>query len=261
MPNKNTPLFPKVAYWHDTLPSTNTAAVAAIQGSHPPEHGAVFWAHAQSAGRGQGNNQWHTTPGENLTLSVVAYPQVLLAKRLFQLTQLTGLAVRATVSHFQNTDTDEAVSVKWPNDVYIGEHKVAGILVQNGLRGDKVSWSVMGIGLNVNEKDFPESIAHRATSIRLSSGKSHSLKTVADYLFQQLTFHYELLQPDGVNALNEAYHDHLYRKDISSNFQLTANGALFKGVIRGVNQHGQLRVEQPVGRESAFSVGEIKLLP
>lgn len=257
---KNTPLFPKVAFRYDTLHSTNTTAVNAVQGPTPPAHGDVVWTDAQSAGRGQGSNRWHSSPGDNLTLSVIAYPETLEAPQLFDLTKVTGLAVRQTVAHYIGESPAAPVTVKWPNDVYVGDKKIAGILVQNGLRGNRVAWSVMGIGLNVNEHNFPSSLVDTATSIRLQTGKDHYLETVANYLFEQLSYQYEQLRPENRTRLTDTYHHYLYRKGVVSHFQLTATGQLFKGIIRGVNQHGQLRVEQPVGRESAFSVGEIKLL-
>lgn len=260
LPNKNTPLIPKVAFRYDTLASTNTVAVSSIQGSQQPAHGDVFWADDQSAGRGQGVNRWHATGGANLTISVVAYPEQHVAEQLFSLTQITGLAVRETVQFFSEQYTSEAVTVKWPNDVYVGDRKIAGILVQNGLRGEQVSWSVIGIGLNVNEVSFPEHLESAATSLRLLTNKAHNLTVVANYLFQQLSFHYEQLNPGSQKVLAINYHQHLYRRNIPSRFQLVANGQLFQGIIRGVNHRGQLRIEQPVGRESAFSVGEVKLL-
>lgn len=259
MSTKNTPLIPKVARRHDTLHSTNATALRAIQSDTPPAHGAVVWADAQTAGRGQGSNSWHSSPGVNLTLSVIAYPEQLLADQLFNLTQLTGLSVRATVERFSELPAT-SVTVKWPNDVYVGDQKIAGILVQNGLRGNRVAWSVMGVGLNVNEQLFPPSLSNTATSLRLLTGRDHRLAQVANYLFAELSRHYELLNPGRHTTLTADYHKFLYRRDITSNFQLTATGQLFKGIIRGVNDHGQLRIEQPVGRESAFSVGEVKLL-
>lgn len=260
MPTKNTPLIPKVSYRYDTLASTNAAAVAAVQSNHPPEHGDVFWTAEQTAGRGQGRNLWHSTPGVNLTISIVAYPELLTADQLFSLTQMTGLAVREAVQLALGKGTLAPVTVKWPNDVYVGDRKVAGILVQNGLRGQQISWSVMGIGLNVNEVGFPEHLSGTATSLRLLTNKDHDLSTVASSLFHQLSVYYQQLNPEYQGALAASYHQHLYRRDLPSRFQLTANGQLFQGIIRGVNQNGQLRIEQPVGRESAFSVGEIRLL-
>jgi len=242
------------------LASTNAAAVAAIQSNHRPAHGDVFWAAEQTAGRGQGRNRWHSTPGANLTISIVAFPELLSADQLFSLTQITGLAVREAVQLAIGKDTLAPVTVKWPNDVYVGNRKVAGILVQNGLRGQQISWSVMGIGLNVNEVDFPGHLTGTATSLRLLTNKEHDLSAVASALFQQLSLHYHRLDPGHQEALAALYHQHLYRRDLPSRFELTANGQLFQGIIRGVQQNGQLRIEQPVGRESAFSVGEIRLL-
>lgn len=260
MPINNNTLFPKVAYRYDSLPSTNSAAIAEIQGKYPPTHGATFLSEAQTAGRGQGSNHWYATPGKNLTLSIVAYPDNLSVHQLFHLTQLTGLAVRATVAHCLPKALQASVSIKWPNDVYVGSRKIAGILVQNGLQGDQVKWSVIGIGLNVNESDFPGSLHALATSLYICNNQPQERATVLAQLFEQVTAHYALFAQQQTDLLAADYHTHLYRRDILSRFQLTATGQFFQGVIRGVTAEGQLTIEQPVGRSADFSVGEIKLI-
>lgn len=280
----NNRLTPKVSFRYDTLDSTNAAAVAAIHESAPPAHGDVFLSAAQTAGRGQGTNRWHGSPGANLTLSLVIYPAHLTADRLFGLSQLAALAIVRTVTGFLPPENADRVKVKWPNDVYVGHQKIAGILVQNGLRGSKVSWSVVGIGLNVGEINFPEGLRKRATSLRLLTGDSLEPGLVMKQLFGELTGLYpnlfggvRSLSPNpfpmergneavkesgaaynGIN-LNDEYHRLLYRKDVATDFVLTATGQRFSGIIRGVDQFGRLRVEQRVGRESLFSVGEIGL--
>lgn len=263
MSSFNNQLLPKVSYRYDTLDSTNAAALASIGSDHPPAHGDVFLADAQTAGRGQGTNHWHSSPGANLTLSLVIHPDHLTADRLFSLSQMTALAIAETVKFFVGAELADSVSVKWPNDVYVGNKKIAGILVQNGLRGSKVSWSVAGIGLNVGERNFPAKLETLATSLLLLTGQRHQNDVVRTKLFAYLTRLYNFtdshFQPEQYN-LNDAYHEHLYRKDVVSPFLLTATGQEFEGIIRGVDQFGRLRVEQKVGRESLFSVGEIKLI-
>lgn len=259
-PLNNIPLIPKVSFHYNTLASTNAEALHQINKGGAVA-GAVYRAKEQSAGRGQGANTWHASPGANLTLSVVLTPDHLAVDRLFTLIQLTGLAVAETVRHCLPQQFSDAVRVKWPNDVYVGKQKVAGILVQNGLRGNKIGWSVLGIGLNVNEQDFPPSLQTKAVSLAQLSGSTLDLEAVAEELFRQLNLLYPLTQASGLAELDSRYHEQLYLKHVPSEFALKANDQKFRGIIRGVNRQGQLRIEQPVGREALFNVGEIRFEP
>ena len=255
----NTKLFPKVARWYDTLASTNEAAIQDINAGKGADAGAVYWTEEQSKGRGQGNNRWHASSAANLTISIVAYPSHLPIDRLFALTQLTGLAVADTVRHFLPERAVE-VTLKWPNDVYVGTQKIAGILVQNGLRGSNISWSVFGIGLNVNEIDFPPELAATATSLRLLAGTDFDREAVANQLFSAFSKAYELTSPTRLPELDQAYHQSLYLKNTPAQYRHAETGELFTAIIRGVAPTGQLRLEMVDGRERLFSLREIGFL-
>lgn len=255
----NTTLFPKVARWYDTLPSTNEAAIQDISARKGADAGAVYWTEEQSKGRGQGSNRWHATPAANLTISIVAYPSHLPIDRLFALTQLTGLAVADTVRHFLPERAAE-VTLKWPNDVYVGKQKIAGILVQNGLRGSQISWSVFGIGLNVNEKDFPPELTTTATSLRLLAGADFDREAVANRLFSAFSKAYELTSPARLPELDQAYHQSLYLRNTQARYRNLESGEIFAAIIRGVTPSGQLRLEMADGREQLFSLREIGFL-
>lgn len=259
-PNNNY-LHPKVSLRYDTLGSTNAAAIAALGSDHPPAHGDVILTEEQTAGRGQGANAWHASAGDNLTLSLVVQPDHLTADRLFVLSQFTALAIATAVSDAVGNATGTAVRVKWPNDVYVGDRKIAGVLVQNGLRGGLVSWSVIGIGLNVNETDFPPALAPTAVSLRQLTGRPVDRETVLNSLLNYLGAFYPFCFPDAPTgfSLDEAYHRSLYRRGLPTEFILTATGQRFTGIIRGVDEMGRLWVEQSVGREALFVVGEISL--
>lgn len=256
----NTTLFPKVAFHYELTDGTNAAAMRALTAEEPPSPGSVFLADAQSAGRGQGANQWHATPGDNLTLSMVVYPDHLAVARLFALTQLTGLAVAETVAHFLPTAQAASVRLKWPNDVYVDDQKIAGILVQNGLRGSAVSWSVLGIGLNVNEKSFPGELQARATSLQLLTGAELDKAAVLKYLLSRLAANYAFTQPSRLSALGQAYHRMLYRLNVPGRYLEVDSGERFFAVIRGVNAAGQLRLELAEGEERVFSLREVRFV-
>ena len=233
-----------------------------MQRGEKPGNGAVYLTHHQSAGRGQGTNTWHSTPHQNLTLSIVCYPTHLPLGNLFSLSQTTALAVAATVRCFLPPKYRTRVRAKWPNDVYVGDRKIAGVLIQNGLRGADLAWSVAGIGLNVNEQDWPAELKNTATSLRELTGEELDLELVQKTLFEEFSKYYGLLEAHLRASLDRQYHAALYRMDERSEFVHVATGRRFIGVIRGVTAAGHLRVEDVAyGREVAFNLREIKLRP
>ncbi len=256
----NIQLFPKVSYRFDSVDSTNAAAIRAINAGEWPEPGAVFWAEGQSQGRGQGSKHWHASPGANLTVSIVAYPSHLPLNALFALNQLAGIAVAHTVQAFLPADLQDAVRLKWPNDVYVGHQKIAGILVQNGLRGNQLAWSVIGIGLNVNEAAFPADLAASATSLQILMGRPHDREVVATRLWQALSASYARTAPDQLAALGEQYHHLLYRLNVAAHYREVATGQSFRGTILGVDAAGQLRLGLEDGTERAFSLQQLLFL-
>ncbi len=260
MPLINTTLFPKVARHYEATGGTNAEAILAVTSSEPPAPGSVFLADAQTDGRGQGTNTWHATSEANILLSLIVYPDHLAVDRLFVLTQLSGLAVAETVAHFLPAHQAANVRLKWPNDVYVGNQKIAGILVQNGLRGSKISWSVLGIGLNVNENDFPEELRASATSLRLLGGAEVNRAPVLEFLLARLATNYSYTHPSRLTELDTAYHRILYRRNLPGRYREVATGENFFAVLRGVTPAGQLRLELAEGGERLFSLRELRFI-
>lgn len=251
-------LIPKVARSYEELESTNTALVRALSAGENVPNGSVYLTKAQTSGRGQGENHWFSSPGANLTLSVAAYPDHLSVNRLFALNQLSGLAVAETVKRLLPAEFAASVRVKWPNDIYVGQQKIAGILVQNGLRGSTVSWSVIGIGLNVNETSFPDALQSTATSLALLAGHHFDLENVIAHLFERITANYELTEPGLLRELDHRYHQQLFRLNVPGRYQLAETGENFFAVLRGVNEAGQLRLELAEAGERVFSLREVR---
>ncbi|MCB0573965.1 MAG: biotin--[acetyl-CoA-carboxylase] ligase, partial [Saprospiraceae bacterium] len=176
----NTLFIGKVYHRFDQLPSTNDHAAELIAKSTPPE-GTVIRAASQTAGRGQFGSRWESAAGKNLTLSVILYPDWLEAGAQFHLSMATALALHDTVYSIVQNLPDESllkagepstvyrlpstvhrppstVKIKWPNDLYLGDRKAAGILIQNSLSGAHLQSSILGIGLNVNQPEFDPSL-------------------------------------------------------------------------------------------------------
>ncbi|MBN8680165.1 MAG: biotin--[acetyl-CoA-carboxylase] ligase [Chitinophagales bacterium] len=262
----------KVYYRFDELPSTNDWAADFIASSQksaaktrPPE-GTVIRAANQTAGKGQLGSRWQSKAGENLLLSIILYPNWLPAQKQFYLSMSVALALRDLVAdqllptiqganHHANGLSPALVQIKWPNDLYLGNQKTAGILIQNSLAGSSLQSSIVGIGLNVNQLEFPAELPH-ATSLARSYGIVFDTDHVAELLFSCLERRYLQLKAGRFSDIKAAYEGQLWRKDALTRFIRQADGSLFEGVINGVDELGNLLVQTENG-VNTFEVKEI----
>jgi len=212
----------------------------------------------QSAGKGRLGRNWEANAGENLLVSYLHRSAGLKPDQLFLLQQSVALAVRNTIEAF--TDS-KVVKVKWPNDILIGNKKVAGILIESILLGSEVTCVIVGIGINVNQLVFD--IGVKATSLRASSGRQFDIREVRKRLSlslqmaqQTLT---EMARIGDFYSLQQRYHhnlfgfgEHLVFKDLSSDEEFT-------GKLIGVLQSGQLRLQQE-GEERRYTLDEIRFV-
>ena len=254
MLRENTLFVGKVARRYDVLPSTNTTALEWAAKSRPAEGSTVIAAN-QTEGRGQLGRTWVSEPGANLLQSVILYPTFLPTKQHFLLTQAVALGVSDLLIDYLGP---ERVAVKWPNDLYVGERKIGGILIQTVLARAQLQTAVVGIGLNVLQQDFDQAAPH-ATSLLRELNRPYVLDTLRTGLFERLEQRYLQLRAKRHGPLQRAYLDRLYRLDVPTLFVRTANRSSFYGYIRGVSNTGKLVVESPDGMEH-FGMGEVALL-
>lgn len=253
----NTLFTGKVYLRFDELPSTNDFARELLAKSRPPE-GTVIRADTQTAGRGQFGSQWLSAPGENLTLSIILYPNWLRVADQFRLSETSALAVYDTVHRLLPSTVQRLPSIKWPNDIYMGSRKVAGILIQNTLAGACLETSVVGIGLNVNQTDF-SSGAPNAASLALASGTNFDLEQVSEVLMECLERRYLQLKSGHSEALRSEYQARLYGLGEEKKFA-RPDGSVFTGTIQGVEPDGRLAVHIAGGALERFEVKSIQLL-
>ncbi|MCB0617802.1 MAG: biotin--[acetyl-CoA-carboxylase] ligase [Saprospiraceae bacterium] len=246
----NTLFVGKVLYHYRELDSTNSRALELLSKSKPSE-GTAISAAFQRAGRGQIGSRWESAPGENLCLSVILYPSFILARRQFALNQAVALAVAETVALYAPVSD---VAIKWPNDIYVKDKKVGGILLQNSLSGVNILHSVAGIGLNVNQVDFPAGLPN-PTSLALETGGSYELEALRDRLFENLEKWYLRLRSGDEAALSDPYLRRLYRYRMESCFELP-DGSRFAGTITGLTDTGKLVVDRE-GEELSFGFKEV----
>ncbi len=241
----------KVLLRHHRLPSTNEFALQML-GQGDVKEGTVILAAFQTAGRGQMGTTWQSDEGQNLTLSIILKPSFLSAQDQFQLNKAISIGVCQTVQALLLQST----RIKWPNDIYVGDQKVAGILIQNVLQGQTIEAAVVGIGLNVNQVDFDPALPN-PTSLAQLSRTTYDLEEVRTTLFAHLDQTYHMLAHEP-RRLHDVYQQLLYRRHQRTGFLLDT-GQSVQGYIQGVNDHGQLEVMLDGGRKRWFSLKEISL--
>jgi len=244
-----------VGKFHEHFPaldSTNEYAAQRLARGRPAE-GTIVTTFDQPAGRGQMGNRWISAPGKGLAFSLILYPGFLPPERTFLLNQMASLAVRDLLQPLLSP----LVRVKWPNDVLVNHRKVAGILIQNTLGRKGLTSSVIGIGMNVNQDDFPDHLP-QAGSLRLLSGKNHALPELLDGLCQQLEQRYIQLRQGRYVDLDRTYHQYLYGKGERLFFE-RPGGAPFFARLLGVDHLGRLRLRHANGREELFHLKDVSL--
>lgn len=242
----------KVRYHFDTLPSTNDFLVELLAKSKPPE-GTTVWADNQTAGRGQYGSRWYSAPGQNLLVSVLLYPTWLKASNQWLLSEAIAVAIRDAVADL----TQLPARIKWPNDVYLGERKTAGLLLQCALNGAHVQHAIAGIGLNVNQTQFPPE-APNATSMALACGQPFNRPAVLERLLWSLEQRYLQLRQGQTERIRRDYRNHLFGLGQRRRFA-RPDGNTFDGIPQDVLPDGRLIVQTDQG-SAVFDVKELTWL-
>lgn len=176
----------------------------------------VISAISQTAGRGQRGNTWEAAPGENVTMSMLLRPADIKASEQFYISQMVVMAVSDTLRELLNRGGTYAdmVSVKWPNDVYVGDRKICGILIENTLAGNKILYSIAGIGLNVNQRTF-ESDAPNPVSLYQLTGLTWDIDEVTTLIARRLMGLMERYDREGADReeLRSSYAASLWRRE------------------------------------------------
>lgn len=231
-------------------PSTNTLAAHYLGKQTLPE-GTVIITDDQYQGRGQRGRVWYSEPNKNLIFSIVLYPIFLNSQQSFTLTIIATLAIQQVLSLY----VPHGLRIKWPNDIYYQDKKMGGILVENTLERDRFKISIIGIGLNVNQLLFNLPIA---TSLSLVCQRAFSLQQLLEQLLLSLERNYLQLQRQGIASLRTAYLQNMYWIHEVHTFQ-DANHT-FRGIIRGVDDGGQLIIEQTSGTSKHYNMQAIKFI-
>jgi BirA family biotin operon repressor/biotin-[acetyl-CoA-carboxylase] ligase len=240
----------------ETVGSTNTyAGELFAQGDFAD--GTVVWAHEQYAGRGQHDHIWSSEPGKNLTFTVCLKPRFLAPEHQFQLNKAITLGILdflTSVTHHASLVTRHASRIKWPNDIYLGDRKIGGILIENRIMGSELAVSFVGIGLNINQTRFAPDLPNPVSLIHVLSHEI-DLKEAMNGLCGFLEQRFQAIQQGEAQALGQEFDRNLLGYEEWRTYSVA--GGFLEGRIKGVDPSGCLLVEDRNGGITAYGHGEI----
>ncbi len=240
-----------------TIDSTNSYASELLREIRPAE-GTFFYTYNQSKGKGQRGNVWESEPNKNVALSLILYPTFLQASRQFLLNKIIPLAVADLMAEMlKGCNKSQDVRIKWPNDIYVKNKKISGILIENSLRESSLLHSIVGIGLNINQKSFSGS-AVNATSLAILAGKEFDLMMCIELLCEFIEARYLQLRANHVKRIDEEYVQYLYQYNEWHHY--SSDNQKFEGKIRGISAIGKLQIELKTGSVEEFDLKEVQFL-
>jgi BirA family biotin operon repressor/biotin-[acetyl-CoA-carboxylase] ligase len=237
----------------DTLGSTNDKALELL-GQGCPE-ATVVAAQRQTSGRGQQHAHWESEAGLNLTFSIALRPAFLLAENMFYLSKTVSLGI---ADYLRREGIDAAI--KWPNDIYVRDEKICGILIEQSICGERIAQSVVGVGINVNQRRFAH--APNATSMLLCDGKTRDVRRELKALAGDILQRYEALKKIGsgqdLSEVDSRYASLLYRR--RGLFPFRCGSSVFMASIAAVLPSGELALQLPDGKQRIVGFKEVEFV-
>lgn len=234
------------------LDSTNRYLSDLITRERPSE-GTVILSSFQTAGRGMDKNSWESAPGLNLTFSILLYPAFLAVDRQFSLNKAISLALTDCISNLPGVGN--GLKIKWPNDIYFDGRKLAGILIQNGVKGELFDYCITGIGLNVNQENFRD-YPVKPVSLKLATGNTFDPDELLIHLLGCLKTRYQQLQNGDIGSIDNDYIEHLYQYGEFHDYIFREK--TIHARITGVNTYGLLVLEDKDGNSVECDLKEVR---
>ena len=247
---KNTPMC--LFYSHfEQLDSTN-AYLQREQSEHDIRNWVVS-ADEQTAGKGMGNNGWESEAGKNLTFSMALDVGFLSAERQFLLSEAVALGL---VHSLDGLLPAEKLHIKWPNDIYYENRKLAGILINSTIKANKMDVSIIGIGLNVNQMQFQDWPTH-PISLQQITGKTYDLQPLLEQIVESILIKVEQLKSDPA-TIEQDYLKRLFRYHTWSDYEV--DGKVLRLFMTGIDSFGRLQLIDEQQEPYSFDIKEIKFL-
>ncbi|MCQ2083304.1 MAG: biotin--[acetyl-CoA-carboxylase] ligase [Bacteroidaceae bacterium] len=244
--------------WHRSasIVSTNTYLTELAGGDSGFDY-EVAVAGFQTGGRGQRGNTWESQPGKNLLFSILAHPSSIDVTRQFFISQAIALAVSDCVCEYLGPELGRYVSVKWPNDIYWKDFKMAGILIEHTVMGRSIQHSVVGVGLDVNQTVF-ESDAPNPVSMAMVAGHEFNLEPLLQSVVACFIEYMGRYTSEEMQKTDRRYHDRMYRGTGFHQFR-DING-LFKARICNVEPNGCLVLETDGGEKRTYEFKQVQFV-
>ena len=233
------------------LPSTNTYAANLLKSEVVPE-GTIIRTEFQSDGRGQKGNSWESEAGKNLIISIILHPENVAPSDQFLISMMISLGIYDFLK-----EEFPGCRIKWPNDIYVNDDKIAGILIENSIMDNTILNSIAGIGLNINQKVFL-SDAPNPVSMSMITGKEYNCDDCFNALTDSLDKRHAQLKAEDYSNIRSDYKTQLYRLNEWSDFR--DSDIVFKGRIVSVNTEGMLMIERQNGKIKGYSFKEVEFI-
>jgi BirA family transcriptional regulator, biotin operon repressor / biotin---[acetyl-CoA-carboxylase] ligase len=228
--------------------STNDLLKQKLKDTVLPEF-QVIWTDFQSSGKGQTGNSWESGKGKNLLFSILFYPKHIPIEEHFIVSQIVSISVVDVLN-----EITPGFRVKWPNDIYFGEKKIAGILIENTLQGNLIKNMVVGIGVNINQKIFISNAPNPISLLQIT-GKIFNKKLILDQITDKIIYHYT---ESNFKTIRKLYFSLLYRKE--GFFTYRADNQIFNASIRNIYPDGQLELLMETGEIKKFYFKEVEFV-
>jgi BirA family biotin operon repressor/biotin-[acetyl-CoA-carboxylase] ligase len=233
------------------LSSTNTCAAELLRKNNLPE-GTIVYTNYQSSGRGYTGNSWESEDGKNLLISIVLFPSFINPENQFHLSMAVSLGICDFLKKYVPFCT-----IKWPNDIYVNNDKIAGILIESSIMDSKIEYSIAGIGLNINQDKF-KGIAPNPVSLSLLTGTIYDLHVCLNQLTTDLDVRYKQLIGGNSGQIRKEYVSKLFRLNEWCEYKdLKAN---FTGRILTISDSGRIKIERQGGEISEYSFKELEFI-
>ncbi|MBA7577136.1 Bifunctional ligase/repressor BirA [subsurface metagenome] len=213
--------------------------------------GTVILADYQKNGKGKGKNSWYSGADLNVTFSLLLRPE-LKTGRYFILTEFVSLAITDALKHFGIESL-----IKWPNDVYVGDFKIAGILIENTIVGSLITRCIVGIGINVNEEIFPAELSN-PISMRSLKNKIFQKDEVIHVLLDKIRNRYNQLKKGTIQTLHTEYNKNLFRRGKVSGYK--HKDRIFKAELIEIDTTGVLKLKTTNGKSKQYLFGEVEMI-
>ncbi len=237
--------------FYENLPSTNTHAALLLKNSMLAE-GTIVHTNYQLAGRGQAGNKWESEDGKNLLISIILFPSFIIPSDQFLISMTISLGICDFLCRYIPVSR-----IKWPNDIYVNNDKIAGLLIENSLMGNHIESTVAGIGLNVNQDTF-KSGAPNPVSLKKILKRELDLLTCLNELASDIDLRYAQLLEGNYDKIRKEYISNLFRLNLWSDYS-DKNG-IFTGRIITLSESGNLIIERQSGESNEYSFKEVEFI-